>query len=166
MAILNDFRLLLLGMWFGAAVFFSVVVAPAAFAVTRSFQLQNASEIAGGIVTRTLSVVNTSGFVVAILLMFGAFAFWKTSASWSKIVELAMLGVVALTTGVGQWVIAARMHALRAAAGGPIDQLAANDPTRVAFNTLHGYSVKALGVGMIAALIAFFLIAYRARLNS
>lgn len=166
MSIINDFRLLLLGMWLGAAVFFSVVMAPAAFSVTRSFQLENASEIAGGIVTRTLSIVNTSGFVLSILLMLTAFAFRKSFASWTTILELVMLGVVALTTGIGQWVIAAKMHALRAAAGGPIDQLAATDPTRVAFNTLHGYSVKALGVGMIAALIAFFLVAYRARLNS
>jgi hypothetical protein len=48
----------------------------------------------------------------------------------------------------------------------PIDQVAVDDPRRVAFNRLHGYSVTALSVAMIAALIAFLIIAYRARLNA
>jgi hypothetical protein len=41
----------------------------------------------------------------------------------------------------------------------PIDQIAADDPRRVAFNSLHGYSVNALSVAMIAALVAMVLMA-------
>lgn len=163
--LLNDLRLLFLGLWLGAAVFFSIVVAPAAFSVTRAFQLANASEIAGGIVTRTLSVINVSGFVVSILLLLAAFVIRSSPGSRLTILEFVSLGVLAIATGVGHWVIAARMLALRRLANGPIDQLTANDPIRIAFNSLHGYSVTALSVGMIAALIAFFLIAYRARSN-
>lgn len=163
--LLNDLRLLSLGLWLGAAVFFSTVVAPAAFSVTRAFQLANASEIAGGIVTRTLSVINVSGFVVSILLLVTAFVIRSSPGTRLTIFEFVSLGILAIATGVGHWVIAARMQALRLLANGPIDQLAANDPTRIAFNSLHSYSVRALSVGMIAALIAFFLIAYRARSN-
>ena len=41
----------------------------------------------------------------------------------------------------------------------PIDQIAVDDPRRIAFNSLHGYSVKAFGLAMIAALLAVVLIA-------
>jgi hypothetical protein len=53
------------------------------------------------------------------------------------------------------------MRGLRSAMGVPIDQVAISDPLRVAFQTLHGYSVAALSVAIIAALIAFFVIAQR-----
>ena len=66
---LNFTRLILLACWFGAALFFGAVVAPAAFGVLRSFGLSNANEIAGSIVTRSLSVVNIAGFVIALLLL-------------------------------------------------------------------------------------------------
>jgi hypothetical protein len=67
--------------------------------------------------------------------------------------------VIALTTAVGHWVIAARMRALRAAMVLPIDQIAGDDPRRVEFGALHGYSVNALGLAMIAALVALVLMA-------
>jgi hypothetical protein len=55
------------------------------------------------------------------------------------------------------------MLALRAQMGRPIDETAASDPLRMAFNSLHVYSVAALTVAMIAALAAFIFIARRAR---
>src|SRR5215211_5216685 len=150
-------RLILLACWFGAALFFGAVVAPAAFGVLRTFGLPNANEIAGSIVTRSLSVVNIAGFVVALLLLATFIVRRNTSGRVSFIVECICLGVIALATGVGQWVIAARMRALRAAMVLPIDQIAADDARRVAFNNLHGYSVNALGLAMIAALVVMFL---------
>ncbi|HET6852819.1 MAG TPA: DUF4149 domain-containing protein [Pyrinomonadaceae bacterium] len=154
---MNSTRPILLACWFGAALFFGAVVAPAAFGVVRSFGLPNANEIAGSIVTRSLSVVNLAGFVIALLLLVTLFLRRNTSGRVSFIVECICLAVIALATGVGHWVIAARMRALRAAMVLPIDQIAADDSRRVAFNNLHGYSVNALGLAMIAALIVMFL---------
>jgi hypothetical protein len=165
-AILNDLRLLLLGLWLGAAVFFSSVVAPSVFSVLRAFQLPNVGEIAGTLVTRTLSVVNVSGFIISLFLLITGFALVKGSGQRSFFLELASLIVVAVSTGTGQWVIATKMRALRVAMVLPIDQVPIDDARRVAFNRLHGYSVTALSVAMIAALIAFLIIAYRARLNA
>ncbi|MEN3326566.1 MAG: hypothetical protein V7638_1373 [Acidobacteriota bacterium] len=157
---LDSVRLVLLAMWFGAALFFSVVVAPAAFGVLRSHGLPNASELAGAIVTRSLSVVNVAGLVIAVLLLVTLlFATRGSVARVVLIVEGICLAVIALTTSVGHWVIAARMRALRAAMVVPIDQVAADDARRIAFNHLHGYSVNALGLAMIAALIAMVLMA-------
>jgi hypothetical protein len=147
----------LLAAWLGAALLFGAVVAPAAFGVLRSFGLSNASEIAGSIVTRTLGVINVAGFVMALLLLVTAFLRRQAQTRWSLIIECVGLAVIALTTSLGHWWIAARMRALRAAMELPIDQIAAADPRRIEFNALHGYSVKALGIAMIAGLLALVL---------
>ncbi len=157
--ILNSTRLSLLACWFGAALFFGAVVAPAVFGVLRSFGLPNANEIAGSIVTRSLSVVNIAGFVIALLLLVTIILRRNAFSRVSFIVECICLGVIALATGVGHWLIAARMRALRAAMVLPIDQIPADDPRRIAFGNLHGYSVNALGLAMIAALVAMVLMA-------
>ena len=154
---MNFTRLILLACWFGAALFFGAVVAPAAFGVLRSFGLPNANEIAGSIVTRSLSVINLAGFAIALLLLVTIVLRRNISGRASLIVEGICLGVIALATGVGHWLIAARMRALRATMVLPIDQIAADDPRRMAFNNLHGYSVNALGLAMIAALVAMVL---------
>lgn len=143
--------------WLGAALFFGAVVAPAAFGVLRSFGLPNASEIAGAIVTRSLGVVNVAGFAIALFLIVTAFVRRGSPARISFIIECVCLVLIALTTSVGHWVIAARMRALRTAMVLPIDQIAADDSRRIAFNALHGYSVNALGIAMIAGLVALVL---------
>jgi hypothetical protein len=157
MTFINFSRLVLLALWLGAAVFFSVAVAPAAFGVLRSFALPNASELAGSIVTRTLSMINVSGFVVGVFLLVTLFVRRSTSGRFSFIAEFVCLSVVVLATGIGHWLIAARMRGLRAAMYLPIDQVPVDDARRVAFNALHGYSVNALAIAMIAALIAIVL---------
>ena len=129
------------------------------FGVLRSFGLPNANEIAGSIVTRSLSVVNIAGFVIALLLLITLILRRNVSGRLSFAVECICLAVIALATALGHWVIAARMRALRAAMVLPIDQIATDDPRRVAFNNLHGYSVNALGLAMIAALVAMVLMA-------
>lgn len=166
MAIINDLKLLLLALWLGAAILFSAVVAPSAFSVLKTFHLSNSSEIAGNIVNRVLSVINTSGFIVSLLLLLLiVFTIKRGSGQWLLFVEIISLAVVAITTAIGQWVIAAKMHALRATMDLFIDQIPADDLRRVAFNSLHGYSVAVLAIAMIAALVAFLAAAHRARLD-
>jgi uncharacterized protein DUF4149 len=151
----------LLAIWFGAALFFGAVVAPAAFGVLRSFGLPNASEIAGTIVTRSLSVVNVAGFILALLLLVSVLVWRGSTGRISFLVQCICFLLIAVATGIGHWFIAARMRALRAAMVLPIDQVALDDPRRVAFNSLHGYSVNALGLAMIAALVALVLMGRR-----
>jgi hypothetical protein len=147
----------------GAALFFGAVVAPAAFGVLRSFDLPNASEIAGSIVTRTLSVINISGFVISLILLLTLILVRGSRSNLAFLLELICVAVSAVTTGVGHWLIAARMRALRTAMVLPIDQIALDDPRRLAFNSLHVYSVNALGVAMIASLVAIVLMARNIR---
>jgi Domain of unknown function (DUF4149) len=159
--ILNTLRTLLLGAWIGAAIFFSASVAPSVFAALRFFNVSNSGEVAGAIVNRTLAAVNISGFFVAVLALVVGFIMRKSYSSRAFLTQSALLGLVALATAVGQWIIAAKMHSLRLAMGRPMDQIPSSDPNRMAFAALHGYSVGALSIALIAALIAFFVISYR-----
>ena len=159
--VVRDVRLLLIALWLGASVFFGAVVAPSAFVVLRRFAVPHANELAGSIVTRTLAVVNTGGFVISLLLLASAFLFSRAVSRRAFYAEIISLTLLLVVTGVGQWIISAKMLALRAALGRPIDDVAQNDPLRVAFNSLHGYSVAALGIGIIAATVALLLIARR-----
>ena len=162
-ALVRDVRLLLIALWLGSAVFFSATVAPSAFAVLRARGVANANEAAGSIVTRTLAVVNTGGFIIALFVLLTAFLFRQELKRSRFLAEVVSLAIMGLATGVGQWVIAARMLGLRAAMGRPIDDVAADDPLRASFNALHGYSVTTLGVAIIAAALALLLIARRGK---
>jgi hypothetical protein len=157
MSIVGSLKIVLLSMWFGAALFFSAVVAPAAFGVLRSFAIPNANEIAGAIVNRSLSIVNVSGFVVGLILLATLLLRRGSAGRVVFLIQCICIAVVTLGTGVGHWVIAARMRALRSAVKVPIELVASDDPNRLAFNSLHGYSVNALGLAMIAALTAIVL---------
>ncbi|MBA2733078.1 MAG: DUF4149 domain-containing protein [Acidobacteria bacterium] len=160
-ALVRDIRLLLIALWLGGAVFFSATVAPSAFGVLRARNVAYANEAAGSIVTRTLAVLNTGGFIIALLLLASAFLFRQGVKRRAFLAETISLAVIALATGIGQWIIAARMLALRAGMGRPIDDVASDDPLRVSFNGLHGYSVMALSVAIIAAAVTLLLIARR-----
>ncbi len=142
-----------LAAWLGAAVFFSFAVAPVAFGVLRGANVAAADELAGTIVARVLAIINVSGFVIALLSL----AFVGLARRRFLSVETALIAVVALTTGAGQWIIGAQLKTLRAEAGRPLAELAKSDSLRVAFDQLHGYSVIILTIGMIAALIALIL---------
>ena len=144
---------MLLALWLGAALLFSTVVAPTVFTVLRSFDLANANEIAGTIVTRSLAIINVAGFLIGLLAV-AMLVFLRSrinAVTW--IIELASLAVLVVTTALGQWVIAARMRALRASMV-TIDLVSPADPRRIAFTDLHHYSVLLLGVAMIAAVVA------------
>ena len=157
MRILSDFRLLLLGLWLGAACFLSFAVAPSAFAVLPS------RESAGAIVNQTLAILNYSGIVSGLILLASSYLPKQNFSRvwlWS---ERILLLVTTAACAFGQFFIGWKLQNLHAQIGRPLDEIALDDPLRIAFNDLHGQSVTVLSVAMIAALIAFFLIARRAR---
>jgi hypothetical protein len=152
-------RLLLLGLWLGAAVFFGAAVAPAVFGVLRGAQLPNANELAGMMVQRLLAVINRGGFEISLFLLVTEYFMSKNESRLRRFAEMISLAIMAIMTGISHWIISARMLALRAAMQAPIDQIAANDPRRIAFAALHGYSVALMGVAIVAGLFAFLIMA-------
>jgi len=164
--VINYLRLLLLGMWLGAAVFLSVVLAPSAFAILRGYQSFNASEIAGAIVNRNLTALNLAGFIVGLIVFLtGLFRFRRVPLP-AFLIELLSAAVLSVATAIGHWVIAAKLRALHLTFPGPLDQLTLTDPRRISFDRLHAHSVKALIVAMIAAIVTYAMIAFRMRQNA
>lgn len=160
MALIADLRTLLLALWLGAAIFFSAAVAQSAFAVLPS------RELAGAVVNRTLAVVNYSGFIIGLILLASSY-FSRQNLNRVKLwIEQISLLILTAACGFGQFVIAAQLRDLRQQIGRPIDDAAADDPLRIAFNDLHGYSVAVLSLAMIAAFVACFLLTSRSRNNS
>ena len=154
---LLDFRVLLLGLWLGAACFFSFAVAPSAFAVLPS------RELAGSVVNRTLAIVNYSGFISGLILLASSYVSGQNTNRVKLWFEHGSLLLLTAACAFGQFVIAARLSDLRGQIGRPIDEVAIDDALRIAFNDLHGYSVTILLTAMIAAMTAFFLLVRRAR---
>ena len=159
--IVRCLRLLLLGLWLGAAVFFGAAVAPTVFGVLRGAQLPNANELAGMMITRMLATISRGGFEISLFLIVTGYFLSKKENQLVRFAEMISLAIMAIMTGVSHWIISARMLALRTAMQAPIDQIASSDPRRVAFDALHGYSVTAMGIAIVAGLVAFLIIARR-----
>lgn len=158
-SIVRCLRLLLLGLWLGAAVFFGATVAPTIFGVLRDAQLPNANELAGMMITRILATINRGGFEISLFLIVTGYFLRKKENQFMRFAEMISLAVMAIMTGVNHWIISARMLALRTAMQAPIDQIVSSDPRRIAFAALHGYSVAAMGIAIMAGLVAFLIIA-------
>ncbi len=155
--IVGDLRSLLLSLWLGAACFFSFAVAPSAFAVIAE------RDLAGLVVSRTLFIINISGLIISVLLLLTSFLPSRQAIPFALLVERFLLSVLIAATAVGQFMIAFWMSQIRTVVGQAIESLAEDDPNRIQFNRLHEYSVYVLGTGMIAALLTFFILSYRAR---
>ena len=152
MKILTLIRLLLIGLWLGAACFFSFAVAQSAFAVLPS------RELAGLVVSRTLSIVNYSGLLIGLVLLASSFIKQSETNRFQLLTEKILLIIFTAACAVGQFVIGLWLSYVRAQINRPIDELPIDDPLRITFNNLHEYSVWILITAMIAALVTFFLI--------
>ena len=154
MKFLTDFRLLLLAVWLGAAMFF-IAVAQSAFAVLAD------REMAGAVVNRTLSSLNFAGLGISAVLLVTSLATARGTKRYWVWTERILLLIVAAACAVGQFVIGLWLGMVRVQMGRPIEQVAADDPLRVQFNNLHQWSEWVLLAGMASAIIAFFIIANR-----
>ncbi|MFN2391351.1 MAG: DUF4149 domain-containing protein [Pyrinomonadaceae bacterium] len=155
MRLLLNFRILLIGLWLGAACFFSFAVAPSAFAVLPS------RELAGSVVSRTLAIVNYSGLIISLILLASSFVKQSETNRFRLLAERFLLVIFGLACGVGQFVIALWFAHIRSQMNRPIDELAVEDPLRLQFNNLHEYSVWILVTAMVAALVLFFLLSQK-----
>ncbi len=152
MKILSDFRLLLIGLWLGAACFFSFAVAPSAFAVLES------REMAGAVVNRTLAIVNYSGLIIGVILLLSSFISADATNRFWLWTERFLLLILTAACAAGQFVIALWLSVIRAQIGRPDEETALDDPLRVSFNIWHQYSIWVLVGAGVAALLAFFVI--------
>jgi hypothetical protein len=139
--------------WLGAVLFFSALMAPAAFRVLPTRAL------AGMLVGETLPALFVGGAVAGVfalvLLLSGA------ELVRHRIVGLVASGMMIASAFAGHVVLGGRIGALRAEIGGTLDTLPAGDPLRAAFGRLHAYSVSALAVCVLCAAILLALLLSR-----
>ena len=133
-----------LAAWFGAALFFAAIVAPAAFAVLPT------PGFAGAFVGRVLPSLFISGMCVALIVIGLEIRAPRPRGRLRGVGA----GVMLVACAVAQFIIGGRIERLRVAIGSPIAALAQDDPRRAEFGRLHGLSVAALGAAMVAAVAA------------
>ena len=144
---------LLLSVWLGSMIFFSFAVAPSAFAVLPT------RELAGAVVTSTISKVEMFGLIIGPLLILIQLFDWRRKglSPATRILRLLLICLMIAAAALSRFWISPRMVSLRSAMGGHIDDVPATDPLRLQFNDLHQYSVALMSVAMIAGLVVLFL---------
>ena len=145
MTLRSSIAVVLLAMWLGGATVVATSVAPAAFAVLPSRAL------AGALVGRVLPQLFVAGMLIGVVAALLSWLDRGTPFAMTRTV--AALGTVA-ACAVAQWVVGPRIARLREVIGPSVEALATNHPLRVEFGRLHGLSVLAMGVGMVAAAVA------------
>jgi hypothetical protein len=150
MKLISDIKSLLTGLWLGSAILF-VGVAQTAFSIIP------ARDLAGAMVSRTLAIVNIAGIIIGLMVLALSFLDRKSTHRKTLWLERILTFILLLSCAVGQFVIALWMSYLRGLMGRPIDEVLPTDPLRVQFNSFHQYSVWVLMVGMISALLLFFV---------
>ena len=132
---MRSLRIIAIALWLGAIVYFAAAVAPNVFAVLTP-QIGGRA-LAGDIVSHALALLHYFGFGCALIfLLLGM----RRLTSAGNAFVLVML----VLTGVSQFVIMPRMHALRARGG--IESVAPGDPARRDFDFLHKLSTTSEGI--------------------
>lgn len=142
-------KVLTLGAWIGAIIYFTAVVTRDAFAV-----LPNRDQ-AGLLVGFTLGGLHVMGLITALIFVGAAVAIGKSLRVFIDPAVLIVILMAGLTIASQGYVIA-RMDVLRAQMGS-IDTTPATDPRRAQFDRLHTLSVDIESGILVAGLIALFL---------
>lgn len=147
-------ELALVSCWIGAALLFTTVVAPAAFAALPSRTL------AGAVVGRVLPALFYAGILIGVVVLATELSGGRRGVLAARVAGAAAL---ALSCAIAQFVVGPRIARLRESIGGPLEALAADDARRAAFGRLHAFSVGWLALGGVAAVIVMLSAARAAR---
>ena len=139
---------IVLSAWLGAAVFFSAVVAPAAFRALPD------TSMAGALVGATLPAIFYAGIVAGLVSLWLGMSGAPAAA---RAVRAVCAAGVALCCAAAQFGAVHRIERLRARLTTPLESLAPNDPARVTFGRLHALSVGLLGFAMMLAVVVVVL---------
>lgn len=144
-------RVVALGAWIGAIVYFATVVTEGAFSV-----LPNPDQ-AGLLVGFTLSGLHLMGLIAAAVFVVASVL---ATRSLKAFVEPAVIGVIlmAVLTILSQSYVIPRMAVLRTQMVS-VQATPGGDPRRTEFDRLHAVSVDLEGAVLLTGLIALFLAA-------
>jgi uncharacterized membrane protein len=145
--------LLSLVVWLGGLIFFAFVLAPTVF----SPGLLPTRQLAGSIVGRSLQLLHYMAIVSGIVFLAASMLYNRMTAGNARLLEARHLLIVLMLvlTLISQFAITPKMHALRTNAG-VIDNLSPDDPQRMEFDRLHGWSERFEGAVLLLGLAAFY----------
>jgi Domain of unknown function (DUF4149) len=147
--VLRFVQVFALGTWVGSIIYFSAVVAQAAFGT-----ISNRDQV-GAFVGTALGGLHYLGVIAAVVYLIATV--WL-GRSPSALVKPAALGVVLmlLLTLASQKMVIPRMDVLRAQMGS-VDATPSSNPLRAEFDRLHNISVQLESGVLLVGLAALFL---------
>jgi Domain of unknown function (DUF4149) len=156
MSALRFFMLLALVIWIGGIIFFAAAVAPTVFKVLPTHHL------AGSVVARSLGILHWMGIVCGVVFLITSMAnlYSARGAAHPFAFRHVLVYIMLALTIIAQFVVSAKMAALRAAMG-EIDLVPVSDARRIAFNQLHAWSTRLESGVLILGLVVLFLVARR-----
>ena len=132
---MRSLRIIVIALWLGAIVYFAAAVAPNVFAVLTP--KMGGRALAGDIVGRALAVLHYFGMACALVFLLLGMRRLTNAGN-------ALVLVMLVLTGISQFVLTPRIHAIRAR--GEIEGVPAGDPARRDFDFLHKLSTTTEGV--------------------
>jgi uncharacterized membrane protein len=157
MSFLRFLMLLSLVVWIGGLVFFAFVLAPTAFDIPAVLP---STHLAGNVVGRALGKLHWIAIVAGVVFLLSSLLYSRFAEGSAHVFALRhvliclMLGL----TVISQFWIIPRMDTLRAQVGDfasvPID-----NPARVQFDALHGWSTRVESAVLLLGLVTVYLTA-------
>jgi len=146
--------LLSLVVWLGGLIFFSFVVAPAAFSVLPTRHL------AGNVVARSISGLHWIGITAGIVYLLCSILYARITAGTAHVFAVRNLIIVLMLalTLISQFGIMPRMDGLRASVG-EIDAVPLDNSIRMQFDALHVWSTRDDGGALMLGLVVAYLTA-------
>jgi uncharacterized membrane protein len=153
MSFLRYLMLLSLVVWLGGLIFLAFVLAPTVFAPG----LLPTRQLAGSIVGRSLDLLHYMAIVSGVVFLVASMLYSRMTAGDARPLAARHILIVLmlLLTTVSQFAISPKMHALRAEVGA-MDNVAPDDPLRMEFDRLHGWSEKFEEAVLLLGLIALY----------
>ncbi len=147
---LRTVEFLCLGLWLGADVFLSFVVAPGAFAVLGN------RDAAGMMVGFALGRMHYAGIVLGFVFLFARLLRLRTIESLAIPAALCVVLMIGLTAA-SQFTVSNRLASLRGQMVS-VQQTASDNPLRIEFDRLHRASVRYEGAILLLGFISMFLL--------
>jgi uncharacterized membrane protein len=154
MSFLRYLMLLSLIVWLGGMIFFAFVLAPTAFSVLPSRHL------AGTVVGRSLGTLHWMGIVSGIVFLASSILYGRLTKGTAHVFAArhVLICMMLALTLISQFGIIPRMDTLRASIG-EIDAGPPNNPARMQFDALHGWSTRIESGVFLLGLVVVYLTA-------
>jgi len=152
MPFLRYLMLLSLIVWLGGLIFFAFVLAPTVFTVLPTRHL------AGNVVARSIDILHWMGLIAGVVYLGSSLLYSRLSTGDLRpfAARHSIVVLMLVLTLISQFGIVPRMDTLRASMG-EIDSVPPDNPARIEFDALHGWSTRLEGGVLLLGLVATYL---------